>query len=163
MGQTTHKSSFHPNIFFWGGRKLHGTHHAGCPSDTHLPVRCSSGPPCPPCSSDSPRSVTPLGTGGTFRFSCVVKITVSKHQHHHDSNSPTPEVTRGVGVPGVKALWGTFVIRDAGPQEDKLCGWRILKVDRINKWRKNKRMFGRGLRAEPRGAASKHTVRRGRD
>lgn len=51
-----------------------------CPffSHTYLPVRCSSGPPCPPCASDSPRSVTPLGTGGIFRFSCVVEITVSQ-------------------------------------------------------------------------------------
>lgn len=47
-------------------------------SHTYLPVRWSSGPPCPPCSSDSPRSVTPLGTGGIFRFSCEVKITVSQ-------------------------------------------------------------------------------------
>lgn len=47
-------------------------------SHTYFPVRCSSGPPCPPCSSDSPRSVTPLGTGGIFRFSCVVRITVSQ-------------------------------------------------------------------------------------
>lgn len=45
-------------------------------SHTYLPVRCSSGPPCPPCASDSPRSVTPLGTGGIFLFSCVVEITL---------------------------------------------------------------------------------------
>lgn len=52
-------------------------------SHTYIPVRWSSGPPCPPCSSNSPRSVTPLGTGGIFRFSCVVEITVS----HYDNNN----------------------------------------------------------------------------
>ncbi len=38
---------------------------------TDLPVRCSSGPPCPPCSSGSASS--PLGTAGIFLFSCYIR------------------------------------------------------------------------------------------
>lgn len=73
--------------------------------NTHLPVRCSSGPPCPPCSSDSPRSVTPLGTEGIFRFSCEVRITVS---HLSRSGRDRDDTDRGRG-------------RLTGSQDGKVC------------------------------------------
>lgn len=56
-----------PLLFFWKGN-IWDTYDSEY-AFTNFPVRCNSGPECPPGCSGSPWAAVPFGTPGILRFS----------------------------------------------------------------------------------------------